>query len=130
MAKFYVQCGPLQIVLTADAAAQAAMSALDHFLQPHLWIYDDAGLCEQDCRDHLMLEALLHLDTTVRISQRGFDRSDAELHSTPEVIDQWHRLMIGMRRLFVEAGLGHRTVAEVAQTHDRSQSVPLPRQPR
>ncbi len=130
MAKFYVQCGPLKIILTADSPSQAAISALDRFLQPHLWIYDDAMLSEQECRDHLMLEALMHLDPTLRISERGFDGSDAMQIGTPDAIDQWHSLMVGMRRLFIEAGLGHRTVVEVAQTSPQVQSVQSPRLPR
>ena len=83
MAKFYVQCGPIQTILLADSAEQAALSALDRTLQTHLWIYDDAGLTNQDRRDHLMLEALFHLDPTVRVSEQGFDRDDADCLGTP-----------------------------------------------
>jgi hypothetical protein len=61
MPKFYVQCGNIEVVLNANSSEQAALSAVDRSLQNHLWIYDDAGLSEQDCRMHLMLEALLHL---------------------------------------------------------------------
>jgi hypothetical protein len=114
MAKFYVQCGPVRTVLNASSAAQAALAALDQSLQVHLWIYDDAGLSEQECRDHLMLESLLHLDPAVRVSELGFDRSDAEWIGTPETVDAWHRLMVGMNRLFIAAGLPPRQMAAVA----------------
>ncbi|MGI9473166.1 MAG: hypothetical protein ACR2NZ_16615 [Rubripirellula sp.] len=114
MSKYYVQCGPIRVLLTASSPDQAAMSALDRTLQLHLWIYDDPGLTEGDCRDHLMLEALCHLDPTVRISERGFDREDATCVGTPETIDRWHRLMIGMNRLFIAAGLAPRSMVAVA----------------
>ncbi len=114
MPKFYVQCGPIRTILQAESGRHAAMSALDHTLQSHLWIYDDPELSEQDRQDHLMLEALLHLEPAVEVSEIGFDRADAELYSVPQLIVRWHRLMIGMNRLFAAAGLGPRSMATVA----------------
>ena len=73
MSKFYVQCGPIQAIFEADSVEQAALSGLDRTLQAHLWIYDDPGLSEQDRRNHLMLEALMHLDPVVRISEQRDD---------------------------------------------------------
>ena len=129
MPKFYVQCGPVQSILIADSPEQAALSALDATLQTHLWIYDDSGLSERDCRDHLMLEALCHLQPVVRVSERGFDRLDSQLIGTPETIDRWHRLMEGMNRLFVAAGLAPRSMATVA-TRGAGETGFRPRQPR
>ena len=129
MSKYYVQCGPIRVLLTATSLEQAALSALDRTLQVHLWIYDDPGLTETDCRDHLMLEALCHLDPTIRVSERGFDRADACEIGTPETIDRWHRLMVGMNRLFLAAGLAPRPMVAVA-TGDAMTAVPAPRLPR
>jgi hypothetical protein len=117
MPKYYVQCGPIQTILLADSVDHAALCALDSTLQNHLWIYDDPGLCEQDQHDHLMLEALLHLAATVRISERGFDRLDASLIGTPEAVESWHALMVGMNRLFVAAGLTPRSMEAVATSN-------------
>ena len=114
MSKYYVQCGPIQTILTADSVEQAAMASLDRTLQSHLWIYDDPDLSRQDCRDHLMLEALLHLEPMIRVSDRGFDRADAQLVGAPETIDRWHRLMVGMNQLFIAAGIAPRSMAEIA----------------
>jgi hypothetical protein len=114
MPKFYVQCASIETVLIADSAEQAALSALDRSLQQHLWIYDDAGLTNEDRRLHLMLEALLHLDPTIKISEQGFDRSDAVQLGAPETVDHWHKLMVGMSRLFVAAGLAPRSMSAVA----------------
>ncbi len=126
--KYYVQCGPIRMILLAASIEQAAMAAMDRTLQSHLWIYDDPKLGQQDCRDHLMIEALLHLAPTIRISEIGFDRDDAVDVGVPEVITRWHELMIGMHRLFAAAGLPPRSMATVAGAPTRESAAPrLPR---
>ena len=128
MPKYYVQCGPIQTILTADSKDQAALGAVDRTLQNHLWIYDDQGLTEQDRRDHIMLESLLHLAPSIQVSERGFDRKDAELIGTAETVDHWHRLMVGMSRLFVAAGLAPRSMTSVAGFTEGNANLPkLPR---
>lgn len=128
MSKYYVQCGPLEVILSASSVDQAAMAALDRTLQTHLWIYDDRGLSDLNRRDHLMLEALFHLEPVIRISEQGFDRRDAIQIGTPETVDRWHRLMTGMNRLFVAAGLPPRAISSLGSTPQ----VPItqPRLPR
>lgn len=114
MPKFYVQCGPVEVILAAESVSCAALAALDRMLGQHLWIYDDAGLSDHDRHAHLMIEALLHLDPVVRISECGFDREDAQTVGTPETVEMWHGLMTGMNRLFVSAGLMPRNMAAMA----------------
>ena len=128
MAKYYLQCGSNRQIRSAASAQQAALSFMDLVLQAHLWIYDDPALTESDCRDHLMMEALLHLEPTIRVSQRGYDRQDAQLVGTPETIQQWHSLMVAVTRLLVDAGLGSRNVSSVASL--TSHRTRLPRLPR
>lgn len=129
MAKFYVQCGSLELVQTTDSAESAALAIIDRVLQPHLWIYDDEGLSEQECRQHLMLEALLHLPTEIHVSERGFGRSDADVLAVPETIHSWHALMVGMRRLFSEAGLD-RSVAVLVGAYALDRAFSGPNRPR
>ncbi|MCO8122957.1 hypothetical protein NHH03_14510 [Stieleria sp. TO1_6] len=129
MAKFYVQCGSIDLVISSDSVDSAAMAIIDRVLAPHLWIYDDQGLSELDCHQHLMLEALLHLPTQICVSQQGFNRKDAEIVSVPETIQTWHALMIGMQRLFAAAGL-ERSVAVLAGARVIDQAVKSPRLPR
>ncbi|WP_153555612.1 hypothetical protein [Roseimaritima sediminicola] len=118
MPKYYAICGSQSLIVSAPNARQAAMRLIDEALSPHLWIYDDPDLSEQDRRDHLVLEALLHLDTTVTVSQRGLERSEDGRIEVPELIEQWHRMMTAVSRLFVAAGLTPRRVlpAPVAAT--------------
>ena len=131
MSKFYAQCGPVRVVLTADSAERAALVMADHALQPHLWVYDDTGLTEQDRIDHLMLEALLHLETTIRVSERGFDRADAETFGTPDTILHWHKLIVGINRLYAAAGLIPRSLHRpTAATDGPGTSPAAPQTPR
>lgn len=124
MPKFYVQCGPVRVILAAETIQCAALAALDRTLNHHLWIYDDAGLSDQNRHDHLMLEALLHLDPVVRLSECGFDRDDAVKVGTPEIVEHWHELMTGMNRLFASAGLLPRSMALVAGVASTPKSSP------
>ena len=88
MAKYYASCGSQTLTITADSAQFAAMRLIDDALAAHAWIYEDADLSEQDRRDHLVLEALLHLAPAVRVSERGLGRDDAGQGGVPELIEQ------------------------------------------
>ncbi|MGV3483397.1 MAG: hypothetical protein ACO1RT_03135 [Planctomycetaceae bacterium] len=110
MSKFYVVCGSQSLVMNAPTAEHAAMRLLDEVMAAHVWIYDDADLTDQDRRDHLVLEALLHLGSSVDVSERGLGHSEAGRFEVPELLEQWHRLMTGISRLFIAAGLAPRRV--------------------
>ncbi len=116
MPKYYAQCGPVRSIHLADSPQHAALIALDRTLQTHAWIYDDAGLTGRDRHAHLMLEALLHLDPSVGVSERGFDRHDATEIGTPETVELWHALMEGASRLFQAAGLPPRVLVATSDT--------------
>ncbi len=110
MSKFYVTCGSLELVVTAESARQAAMRLIDEAMAGQIWIYDDAGLSDADRRDHLVLEALLHLASEITVSERGLGRWDAGCFGVPELLEEWHCLMTAVNRLFVAAGLAPRPV--------------------
>ncbi|QDS96660.1 hypothetical protein FF011L_54720 [Roseimaritima multifibrata] len=110
MSKFYIVCGSHSLVITAPSADQAALRLIDEVLAPHIWIYDDPDLSNQDRLDHLTLEALLHMEPEVMVSQRGLGRDEAGRFEVPNMIRDWHRLMTGVSRLFVAAGLAPRRV--------------------
>ena len=105
MSKFYVACGSQTLVVAAESAKQAAMRLIDETMAAHIWIYDDADLSEQNRRDHLVLEALLHLGSSISVSERGMGKSDAGTFGVPELLDEWHRLMVCIHLMLVTAGL-------------------------
>ncbi len=110
MAKFYATCGSQTLTISAPTAQFAAMRLIDEAMAAHVWIYEDSSLSEQVRRDHLVLEALLHLDATVSVSQRGLGRDDAGEFGVPELLDEWHRLMMGLSYLTSAVGLSERRV--------------------
>lgn len=126
MSKYYIQCGNVDLVLESESPAQAALSALDRALAPHIWIYDDPGLTPEDCLQHLMLEALLHMPTDISVSERGLGGADAVRVPIPETIQTWHALMVGVRRLFLAAGID-RTVAVLAGAGASGEAFHRPR---
>lgn len=117
MAKFYVQCGSSEMVVSADSAKSAALAMIHRQLHSHLWIYDDPDLAPLDRFQHLMIEALLHLPTELKISEQGFNKpgfaeqgftkqrfnqqpsGDQAVHvmSVPELIQQWHQLVSDLK---------------------------------
>ncbi len=103
MSKFYAQSGSRSIVITAENACEAAHKLVDHVMGDHVWIYGDASICEEDRRAHLAMEALLTMDSEVRVSIRGQGRSEAGLFDIAELINDWHRLMTGISKMFGQA---------------------------
>lgn len=81
------------------------MRLLDEALAAHVWIYDDADLNESNRRDHLVLEALLHLGTEIVVSERGMGRNDAGVFGVPDLLEEWHQLMTAVSRLLYAAGI-------------------------
>jgi hypothetical protein len=39
------------------------------------------------------------LDETIRISEVGFGREDAQVHDTSEVFTEWNQLLVAMAKL-------------------------------
>lgn len=108
MAKFYATCGSQTLIIDAPTPQFAAMRLIDEAMAAHVWIYDDATLSQRDRRAHLVLEALLHLSSTVQVSQQGLGRSEAGEFGVPELLDEWHRLMMGLSVMTAAVGLGER----------------------
>jgi len=102
MSKYYVTCGAKCLIVNAESAETAAMRLIDLAMAEHTWIYNDAGLREQDRRDHIALEALLNLGTRVLVSERGTGRNDALEVGAPEQVEQWHQLMTALSRLLAK----------------------------
>lgn len=124
MSKYYVTCGSLELIVTAESAHQAAVRLLDEAMASHVWIYDDADLSDADRRDHLVLEALLHLASTVMVSERGLGKCDAGQFGVPELLEHWHCLMTAVSRLFVAAGLAPRRVLPAPALQSTCPRVP------
>jgi hypothetical protein len=93
MAKFYVQSGNLQMVLTARDSRCAAIWAAHQTLSSTL-----PFLCEE-AEDYRSLAELTRLGDTIAVSQRGFDRQDARVFDTLDIVHEWNQLLVSLDRL-------------------------------
>jgi hypothetical protein len=93
MAKFYVQSGNLQVVLTARDSRCAAIWAAHQTLSSTL-----PFLCEE-AEDYRSLAELTRLGDTIAVSQRGFDRQDARVFDTLDIVHEWNQLLVSLDRL-------------------------------
>ena len=100
MAKYYVQSGPCRMVLGAQDAEAAALTAMHSRLADIAFIYDAGSeLTESQRLDQVLMQALIELDTTIAVSEVGFDRVDAAVFETFELAVQWHQLACALVRL-------------------------------
>jgi hypothetical protein len=93
MPKFYVQSGNLEMVLQAHDSRCAAIWAVHRTLGQTL-----PFLCE-DTNDYAVLADVTRLGDCVTVSERGFDRPDADVFNTFDIITEWNQLLVAIDRL-------------------------------
>jgi len=98
MAKFYVQSGNLKMVLQARDSRCAAIWAAHRTLGDNLPFLDE----QPEVALHAS-ENLPRLGEKIRVSQRGFDRPDAKVFVTLDVVSEWSRLLVALERLTASA---------------------------
>jgi len=94
MAKFYVQSGNVKMVLQARDGRSAAIWAAHRTLGDNLPFLDDQPAVEVTSNADVS-----RLDETIRVSQRGFDRSDSKVFETLDIVREWSRLLVALERL-------------------------------
>jgi len=93
MPKFYVQSGNLEMVMQAHDSRCAAIWAVHRTLGQTL-----PFLCEE-ASDFAELADLTRLGDCVTVSQRGFDRNDADVFETLDIVTEWNQLLVALDRL-------------------------------
>jgi len=101
MAKFYVQSGNVKMVLQARDSRCAAIWAAHRTLGDSLPFMD-----EQPAEEVTSNAEASRLGETIRVSQRGFDRPDAKVFETLDVVSEWSRLLVALERLTAAVGRG------------------------
>jgi hypothetical protein len=93
MAKFYVQSGNLKMVLQARDSRSAAIWAAHRKLGETMPFLGDTNdqptFSGNECG----------LAETIKVSQQGFDRRDAKVFDTLEIVSEWSRLLVALDRL-------------------------------
>jgi hypothetical protein len=93
MPKFYVQSGNLEIVLQAHDPRCAAIWAVHRTLSQSL-----PFLCEEPI-DYVAADASSRLGEVIRVNERGFDRPDAAIFDSLEIITEWNHLLVALDKL-------------------------------
>lgn len=99
MAKYYIQSGTMRATLAAEDSRRAALWAVHQAMQQIVPVYDDTELTPEQKSDAAMVEGMLVLGGTIRLSEQGYDRDDAEELQTFDVVTEWNQLMIALERL-------------------------------
>jgi hypothetical protein len=81
------------MVLQANDSRCAAIWAAHRTLSQSL-----PFLCEE-ASDYTKLAGLTQLGDTIRVSQRGFDRHDAAVFDTLDIVSEWNQLLVALDRL-------------------------------
>jgi hypothetical protein len=93
MPKFYVQTGNLDVVVQAHDACCAAIWTVHRTLGQSL-----PFLCEESA-DYAALADLTRLADTIKVSECGFDRPDADRFDTLEIVREWNQLLVALDRI-------------------------------
>jgi hypothetical protein len=99
MAKFYVQSGTLKLVVHAAEADRAALWAVHKTLAQVLPVFDDEELSPREKQAIVAFHGAQVLDDTVRLSEVGFNRRDAEVFDTAALIAEWAQLVVALQRI-------------------------------
>jgi hypothetical protein len=93
MAKFYVQSGSVKMVLEARDSRCAAIWAA------HRKLNETLPFLGGDEPSSATSTNASGLAETIRVSQRGFDRQDATVFQTLDIVSEWSRLLVALDRL-------------------------------
>ena len=99
MAKYYIQSGTVRTVISADDHEKAALWTIHKTMQQVVPVYDDVELTAEEKGDVALVQGVMVLSDTIKISEVGFDRDDADQLDTFELLAHWHQLMLALSRL-------------------------------
>ncbi|TWU43814.1 hypothetical protein Q31b_13460 [Novipirellula aureliae] len=98
MAKFYVQSGNLRTIVQAESSRKAAIWAVHQAMQQVFPIDDQPATNPTNHQADSPLTVIM-LTKKLKVSERGFDRSDAGELSTLEVMNEWNQMVSTLDRL-------------------------------
>ncbi len=99
MAKYYLQSGNVRTVISADDSEKAALWVVHKAMQQVVPVYEGAELTVEEKSEVAVIQGIMVLGNTVKISEVGFDRCDGEELDTFDLVVQWHQLMVALSRL-------------------------------
>ena len=97
--KYYVQTGACTNICQSRDAEAAALWSVHQFLDQRIDLDSIDWFDESEMDNPKLFKAFLELGEDVRVSEIGFDRSEAGWFDTADVMTQWQQLMIAVRRM-------------------------------
>jgi hypothetical protein len=98
MPKYYVQSGSVQLVTTAANSSSAAIWAIHRALSSTFpFLRETEAPAEAEGGSQSPGPAVL--GETLNVSERGFDRADAQTFETLEVVTEWNQLLLAIDKL-------------------------------
>ena len=99
MAKFYVESGTVQMITDAEDARGAALWAMHRAMEQVLPVCPEDPLTPAEKNERIRQRGCSVLDSTIRISEQGFSRADAEAFDTVEIFVEWNQLLMAVTKL-------------------------------
>ncbi len=99
MAKYYVQSGTMRTVVQAQSGNNAALWAVHQAMQQVLPIENCNTESPRSTGKTSVGDGLAVLSSAIRVSEQGFDRSDAKSLVTIDVVTEWTQLIMTLDRL-------------------------------
>ncbi|QDV83383.1 hypothetical protein [Stieleria sp.] len=99
MTKYFVQSGTLRTTVQAESSRKAALWAVHQAMQQVLPVDDTDGKTAQSKMESAATGGIRVMDEIVRVSELGFDREDAPVLSTMDVVRQWNEMFAALDRL-------------------------------
>ncbi|PQO31739.1 hypothetical protein [Blastopirellula marina] len=97
MAKFYVESGSLRLIVDAADARRAALWAVHRALE-HILPNEEEELDVDNLPEVEPIGAMV-LGDAIRLSERGFENTDATQFETLDIISEWSQLMQALTRM-------------------------------
>jgi len=99
MAKFYVQSGTMRSVVDAESSRKAALWAVHQAMLQVLPLGEVDEQTPESKSSHASEKGVAVLSAKVSVSERGFDRGDATVLPTLDVVCEWNQMVTTLDRL-------------------------------
>lgn len=104
MAKFYVTCGSFTFLTSATDPQSAALWTIHRYIAERVDLDTISWTQPETIERSDVIDAMLELGESIRISEIGFERSDAGELDTADILTEWNYLVVAVSRL--EAAFG------------------------
>lgn len=96
MAKYYIESGNVRTVISAEDPEKAALWVIHKALQQVLPVYEDD---QPEVNQKASTNDLMVLGNKIRLTETGFECTEAVELETLELVNHWTQLMLALEKL-------------------------------